>query len=70
MQPESEELFALYLQLQSADSQFLELIGEDLERKQQVLAVRNQSSAWLKMAKLLQGQTEAFSQGESGNALN
>ena len=34
MRPESEELFALYLQLQSADSQFLELIEEDLERKQ------------------------------------
>ena len=55
MRPESEELFALYLQLQSADSQFLELIEEDLERKQQVLALLNQSNAWLNLAKILQG---------------
>ena len=33
-QPESEELLTLYINLQSTDKQFTELIEEDIERKQ------------------------------------
>ena len=34
IQPESEELLSLYINLQSTDKQFTELIEEDIERKQ------------------------------------
>lgn len=50
MGPESEELFALYLKLQTADSQFLELIEEDLERKQFVMGILSCSNAWANLA--------------------
>lgn len=67
MGPESEELFSLYLKLQTADSQFLELIEEDLERKQFVLGILSVSSTWNNLASQLKEQTAAFTRPSANN---
>ena len=70
MGPESEELFSLYLKLHTADSQFLDLIEEDLERKQFVLGILSCSSTWNNLANHLKEQTAAYQRPERPSANN
>ena len=57
---ESKELFELYLKLQATDGYFIELIEEDLERKQLVLGILSCSSSWDTLARKLEEQSSPF----------
>ena len=60
MGTESKELFELYLKLQATDGYFIELIEEDLERKQLVLGILSCSSSWDTLARKLEEQSSPF----------
>ena len=67
LKQDSEELFALYQKLQSTDKQFLELLEDELDRKQLVVDILQTSSTWATLASTLKEQSAAFQRPSTDN---
>ena len=57
---DSDEMLSLYLNLQSTDRQFQELIEEEIERKQFVIETLRLSEHWNQLSRILNRQSAEF----------